>query len=115
MDHHVPRAIIQALRVRGIDVLTAYEDGADQTPDSEILERAAQLGRALFTQDNGFLSDYDFLAIAAEYQAEGRLFSGVIYAHQTAAAIGVYIRDLEVVAQSCEPDELHNQVLFLPL
>jgi hypothetical protein len=109
MDHHVPRAITQALRVRGIDVLTAYEDGADQTPDNEILERAAELGRTLFTQD------YDFLAIAAKYQAEGSFFSGVIYAHQIAAAIGVYIHDLEVVAKTCEPDEIHNQVLFLPL
>jgi hypothetical protein len=47
MDHHVPRAITQALRVRGIDVLTAYEDGADQIPDSEILDRATQMRRVL--------------------------------------------------------------------
>ena len=29
MDVHAPRAITRALRVKGIDVLTAQEDGAD--------------------------------------------------------------------------------------
>ncbi len=28
MDQHVPRAITEGLRLRGIDVTTAYEDGA---------------------------------------------------------------------------------------
>jgi len=28
MDVHVPRAVITALRMRGVDVLTAQEDGA---------------------------------------------------------------------------------------
>jgi hypothetical protein len=28
MDHHVPRAVTLGLRLRGVDVLTAYEDGA---------------------------------------------------------------------------------------
>ena len=30
MDHHVPRAITMGLRLRGVDVLTAYEDGANE-------------------------------------------------------------------------------------
>jgi len=28
MDHHVPRAITNGLRLRGIDVITAREDNA---------------------------------------------------------------------------------------
>ena len=28
MDHHVPHAITLGLRLRGVDVITAYEDGA---------------------------------------------------------------------------------------
>jgi len=32
MDHNVPRAITAGLRLRGIDVITAYEDGADRSP-----------------------------------------------------------------------------------
>jgi hypothetical protein len=29
MDHQVERAITSGLRLRGVDVLTAYEDGGD--------------------------------------------------------------------------------------
>lgn len=38
MDHHVARAIILGLRLRGIDVLTAYEDGSHETSDLELLD-----------------------------------------------------------------------------
>lgn len=33
MHHHVPRAITEGLRLRGIDVITAYEDGASDMDD----------------------------------------------------------------------------------
>ena len=50
MDHNVPRAITEGLRLRGIDVITAYEDSADDMNDPALLDRATELGRALFTQ-----------------------------------------------------------------
>ena len=34
MDHNVPRAITVGLRLHGVDVITAYEDGADDMDDS---------------------------------------------------------------------------------
>ncbi len=49
MDEHVPRAITIALRMRGVDVITAQEDNADGMPDQELLDRASQLQRVLFT------------------------------------------------------------------
>lgn len=109
MDHHVPKAITVGLRLRGVDVVTALEDGADQLDDDELLKRANELGRALFTQDD------DLLAEAAKCQREGVQFSGVIYWHQLRVAIGVCIQDLEVIAKSGETKELKNQVIFLPL
>jgi hypothetical protein len=33
MDQHVPRAITVGLRLRGVDVLTAFEDGASDASD----------------------------------------------------------------------------------
>jgi len=109
MDHHVAKAIMIGLRLRGIDVVTAHEDGADQLDDDLLLERAHKLKRALFTQDD------DLLEEAAKCQREGSPFSGVIYGHQLRVTIGICIQDLEIVAKSAEPDELQNQVLFLPL
>jgi hypothetical protein len=49
MDQHVPRAITTGLRLRGVDVITAYEDGTGRMDDSELLDRAGELGRVLFT------------------------------------------------------------------
>ena len=40
MDVHIPQAITEQLRRRGVDVLTAIEDDATELPDDELLERA---------------------------------------------------------------------------
>jgi len=88
-DHHVPTAITAELRRRGIDVLTAQEDGSDQLDDDLLLERARQLDRVLFSQDR------DLLRIATEWLRSGRDFIGLVYAHQLSITIGQAIRDLE--------------------
>jgi hypothetical protein len=51
MDHHVPRAITVGLRLRGVEVLTAAEDGASEADDPALLDRAMTVGRAIFTHD----------------------------------------------------------------
>ncbi len=109
MDHHVPRVITQGLRARGVDVLTAYEDGSERLSDPDLLDRARQLVRVLFTQD------FDFLAETARRQREGLPFQGVIFAHQTQVTIGGCIHDLELVAKVCEPEDFTNLVEYLPL
>ena len=48
MDEHVPRAISIGLRLRGVDVLTAQEDGLRNTPDTVLLDRATLIGRVIF-------------------------------------------------------------------
>ena len=108
MDQHVPRAITVGLRLRGIDVITAFEDGASEMNDSALLNRAGELGRVLFTQDD------DLLAEAARRQEDGILFHGVIYAHQLRISIGACVNDLEIIAEAAEPDDLINSVIFLP-
>ena len=109
MDQHVPRAITAGLRLREVDVLTAYEDGASAWDDLALLDRASQLQRALFTQDD------DLVAEAARRQALRQPFSGVIYAHQLHVSIGTCVHDLEIIAKGGEAEDLNNQLLFLPL
>lgn len=109
MNHHVPRAITNGLRLRGVDVLTAHEDGASELHDPALLDRAAELGRVLFTQDD------DLLAEATQRQRRGQSFRGVIYAHQLSVSIGDCIRDLELIAKGGEPTDMRGQTLFLPL
>ena len=109
MDHHVPRAITTGLRVRGVDVLTTQDDDTQTLEDAALLDRADELGRVLFTQDD------DFLVEAARRQRDYVFFRGVIYAHQLRISIGSCIHDLEIIAKAGEPEDLHNQVQFLPL
>jgi predicted nuclease of predicted toxin-antitoxin system len=109
MDEHVHRAITVGLRLRGVDVLTAQDDGRRNTPDDVLLDRATELGRVMFSQDE------DLLAEAKRRQVEGHLFSGVIYAHQLRVTIGACVRDLELIAKATEPRDLANRVEFLPL
>ncbi len=109
MDHHVPRAITEGLRLRGVDVLTAEEDKANKFSDSELLDQASESGRVLFTQDD------DLLAEAAERQRAGQSFGGVIYAHQLRVPIGVCVNNLEIIAKAGEPEDLKNGVQYLPI
>ena len=50
-NHNVNRAVTQGLRLRGVDLLTAFEDRAHRLSDSELLDRATSLDRVLFSND----------------------------------------------------------------
>jgi hypothetical protein len=108
MDVHIPQAITDQLRARGVDVLTAIEDGADQLPDDELLERARSVGRPLFTHD------IRFKALAEDWQRQGRPFAGLMFGHQRGGTIGQYVRDLELIAKGSEPIDWLNTVEYLP-
>ena len=109
MDVHVRSAVTRGLRLVGINVLTAQEDGAAELNDSELLDRSTQLNRVLFSQD------VDLLVIATDRQSKQREFAGVIYAHQREITIGQTFRDLTFIAELAEAEELRNRVLHLPL
>jgi len=109
MDVHARGPVTTGLRRRGVDVLTAQEDGTSRLDDPRLLDRAMGLGRVLFTQDDDLLNE------AAKRQRTGRRFAGVIYAHQQNITVRRTIEDLELIAKACQPEELANRVWFLPL
>lgn len=109
VDVHVRRAVTNGLRLRGVDVLTAQEDGTRELDDSKLLDRATALGRVLFTQDD------DLLTEAVRRQREDKAFAGVIYAHQLNITIGECVDCLELIALASEPDEWANRIAYLPL
>jgi predicted nuclease of predicted toxin-antitoxin system len=109
LDHNVHAAIALGLRQRGVDVLVAFEDGYAESDDADVLERAMQLGRVVFTNDD------DFLAIADKWQETGRPFAGVIYVHQLKMTVGQTIADLEIIAKAGNPEDLLNRIEYLPL
>lgn len=109
MDENVKGAIVRGLRQQGVDVLTAQEDGHSHTPDPEVMDRATELRRVLFSQD------VDMLIIASQRQAEGVSFSGVIYAQQNVVPVSQCIADLELIAYCETLEEYANRVQYLPL
>ncbi len=109
LDVHVRRAVTEGLRLRGVDVLTAQEDGRQRLAGPLLLDRAGELGRLLFTQDD------DLLREAKLRQQSGILFAGIIYAHQLNISIGECIADLEIISGASDFSEWVNRVEFLPL
>jgi hypothetical protein len=108
MDHHVHAAITEGLRRRGVDVVTACEDGAAHMDDSELFTRATQLDRVLFSQDR------DMLVLAEQWLQEGSEFAGLVYAHQLSVTIGQAVRDLALIAQALDPEDMRNRIQFIP-
>jgi hypothetical protein len=80
------------------------EERDDRLP----LDRATELGRILFTQDE------DLLREAASRQQRGEAFAGVIYVHQEAASIRQCVEDLELIAGLAAPKSSLESRSWLP-
>ena len=109
MDVHVPAPITRALLARGVDVLTAQTDGTTRLDDDDLLDRARELGRVMFSRDE------DFLAEATSRQRSGGTFAGLIYAHQLRVTIGRCVQDLALIADVGSPEDLANHIEHLPI
>ena len=109
MDENVPRQITVGLRLRNIDVLTVQEDERAGMLDPQVLARATELQRVLFSRDD------DLLSLAHQRQREGVDFPGVVYSHPQGISIGACVRELEIIAKASTLEETLNQVQYLPL
>jgi hypothetical protein len=110
MDENVHGGITEALRARQVDVLTVQEDGRAGAAGHEVLDRATQLGRVLFTRD-----EKDMLAEAARRQRTGEAFPGVVYAHQIRVPMRDCIDGAELISKAGESNEFRNRTMHLPL
>ena len=108
-NHNAPLPVAHGLRQRGVDVLTAEQDGTTRTTDERLLERATGLGRALVTLDK------DFPRIAHRWLESGREFAGVIFAPHGMSNYGQAIAQLEMLAKVYEPDDVRNRIIYFPL
>jgi predicted nuclease of predicted toxin-antitoxin system len=80
MDEHVPKAVTEGLRRRGVDVLTAQEASMLHALDEQHLQLAADLGRVVFTQDTDFL----------RLHAAGVPHAGIVYAPSRHQSVLLY-------------------------
>ncbi len=109
VDHNVRREIVEGLRARGIDCLTAAEDDHNKADDEPLMVRASALDRLTFTMDT------DLIEIASRWVTSGKSFRAVIYAHQLGVSIGRAISDVELLIGASFDHELRDRVIWLPL
>ena len=100
-DEHVPKAVIEGLRRRGVDVLTVPEAGMMGASDEEHLALAHR--RVLFTQDEDFL----------RLHAAGTPYAGIVYTHQQSTSIGEMIHGLMLIFEVFEANEMEGQLEYL--
>ncbi len=105
-DVHIPRALVEGLRGRGMDVLTAIEDGTDLFDDQELLQRSASLGRVLLTQDT------DFFSITDDWRkSDQRFVCVIVLMFRRNRPNEQFLDDVELVLRAAD---ISNQVFVLP-
>jgi predicted nuclease of predicted toxin-antitoxin system len=95
-------AIVEGLKRRGVNIVSAKDLGTLGLTDEEQLAVAFEHQAVIFT------CDADFLRMALS-----RPHLGIIYVHQQKLSIGECIRRLKIVAAMKSAQEMCNQVLFL--
>src|ERR1044071_8276996 len=88
-EDSMDRALIRALRARGVDVNTALEDGMIERSDQEHLAYATAPGRVLYTCNVA-----DFYHLHTSFLAQGKSHTGMILAPQQRYSVGEQMRRL---------------------
>ncbi len=105
-DVHVVFALVQSLRRRGMDVVTAQERGLQEADDADLLVDALRDERVLLTNDQ------DFLVLGAEYSARGETFAPIYYWPQQQRTIGELLRKIVQLASQGDYASMCSLVYF---
>ncbi len=110
-DEDVHDNIIRGLRRRepALDIVRVVDVGLGHTPDPLILEWAAGEGRILVTGDLNSMVGFAWGRVQA-----GLLMPGVLALKEN-IGIGRVIDDILLVAQCYTPEEMKDDVLYIPL
>jgi hypothetical protein len=101
-------ALVKALRLRGIDVLTAFEAGMIERPDEEYLDYATSQGRVLYT-----FNVVDFCRIHAADPSSLRPHAGIVVGRQKQYSIGEQMRRLLKLIAARSPEQMANHLEYL--
>ncbi len=103
LDENVPVAVAEQLRRRGIEAVTARDQGRLGDSDANHLRRAAAMGYVFCTHD----ADYVEMAVL------GVEHPGIVFGQQHKHGIGDWIRFLELIAAAYEPWEMRDRVEYI--
>ena len=106
-DEHVVYPIVQALRQRGMDVVTVQERGRQGTNDAELLTEALEDERVMLTNDR------DFLVLAADMARRSEIFAPVFFWPQQRRHVGPIVRSIIREASQENYSTACSRVFFL--
>ena len=107
-EDSMDRALVRALRARGVDVTTALEEGMIEREDAEHLNYATEQGRVLYS-----FNQEDFYRLHTTYLAQGKSHAGIILARQQHYSVGEQMRRLLRLIATRSAYEMKNWVEFL--
>lgn len=102
------RGLAPALRARGVDVLTAFEEGLTGVDDEAVLITAVQQNRAVYSLNAG-----DFCRLHAAYMQQGLEHAGIIVVPRQQFSVGEQLRRLFRLISSKSSEDMRNQLEFL--
>lgn len=110
-DENFNGAVFGALRRQApaLDIVRAQDVGLQHTPDPLVLEWAANERRVLLTHDQSTVPGF-----AYDRVRQNRPMAGVIELlppYRVAQAV----EDIRIVAENLAPEDVENQVIYLPL
>lgn len=107
-EDSMQHALTEALRLRGVDVVTALDAGLIEIPDEAHLTYAASEGRVLYS-----FNVSDFCRPHREFLGSGREHSGIVLARQQHFSVGDQMRRLLRLMGTLSVDEMRNRLEFL--
>ena len=100
--------LIDALRLRGVDVIGAWATGMRQRDDEQHLLYATAQGRTLY----GF-NTKDFYRLHTELLTQSREHGGIVLAKQQHYSVGEQMRRLLRLIGTKTAEQMRNQIEFL--
>ena len=102
------QGLVRALRVRGIDVVTALEARMIEQSDADHLRYATENGRVLCS-----FNARDYYRLHSEYLGQNEVHAGIILMPQQRYSIGEQMRRILRVVAGRSADGMRNRVEFL--
>ncbi|MDP2754874.1 MAG: DUF5615 family PIN-like protein [Nitrospirota bacterium] len=103
-DENIELSVVEGLRRRKIEVVSAKEPGYLGKPDEFHIKKAAEIKAVILTHD------IDFLRIAS---TPGVNHTGIIFSHPKNVSIGQCIKGVELIVNILTDKDMENHIEFL--
>lgn len=103
-DENIEKSIIEGLRRRKVEVISAKELGYAGKPDEFHIKKALELKAVILTHD------IDFLRIAT---TSGLSYRGIIFSHSKEVFIGQCLRGVELIVNVLTDKDMENHIEFI--